>query len=263
MTALDVAISAARKAGIILQSSYGRLHDSQIETKERFDFVTDVDRESESSIVSDISAHFPDHSILAEEAASVSKKNPYRWIIDPLDGTNNYVHSFPCFSISIALEYHSDLILGVIYDPLRDELFHAEKGAGAFLNGESVSVSDERDLSRCLFATGFPFKNKDLLQPYLDTFTAVFQRVSGIRRAGSAALDMAYVACGRVDCFWEIKLSTWDIAAGTLILKEAGGKLSDVAGGNNYLSSGNVVATNGHIHDDVLKITKRTFTENP
>jgi len=263
MKPLEVAISAATQAGKILYDSLGRLKSNQVKTKQLFDYVTKVDQDSERVIIDIIRSNFPDHSILAEETGESERKSLYRWIIDPLDGTTNYIHSFPFCAVSIALEFEKEIIMGIIYDPFRDELFRAEKNKGAFLNDNRINVSKENELSGCLIATGFPFKHKNLLASYLQTFSTIFQKVSGIRRAGSAALDLAYVACGRFDGFWEIKLSPWDIAAGDILVREAGGNLTDIIGEQNYIFSGNIVATNGLIHSPILSIIKNVFTKNP
>ena len=263
MNPLEVAKLAATQAGKILYDSLGKLNPGQIKNKTLFDYVTDVDQDSERMIIDLIRSHYPEHSIMSEEFGVEELTSQYRWIIDPLDGTTNYIHAFPVCAVSIALEFNEEIILGVIYDPFRDELFSAEKNKGAFLNNNKISVSKEADLSRCLIATGFPFKHKILLKSYWQTFSAIFQKVSGIRRAGSAALDLAYVACGRFDGFWEIKLSPWDVAAGDIIVREAGGKLTDVIGEQNHRSTGNIIAANPLIHETILAAVKSVFTKNP
>jgi myo-inositol-1(or 4)-monophosphatase len=263
MNPLDIAITAAKQAGKILVDSLGKLQSTEIKSKRLFDYVTTVDKESEQTIIDIIRSNFPDHFIFAEETGQSGEKSSYRWIIDPLDGTTNYIHGYPFCAISIALEYEEEIILGVIYDPLRNELFIAEKGRGAFLNGRKIEVSKEKEFPNCLIATGFPFKYRDLLELYLQTFSSVFKKVSGVRRAGSAALDLAYVACGRVDGFWEIKLGPWDVAAGDIIVREAGGKVTDILGGKNHITTGNVIATNGLIHEHIFSIVSRVFKENP
>ena len=259
MNPIDVALLAAKKAGKIVADSLGKLQSEQIQSKDKFDFVTRVDKESEHAIIEILQTNFPNHSILAEETGASEKNSPYRWFIDPLDGTTNYIHNFPVCAVSIALEYMNEIILGVIYDPFRNELFRAEKNKGAFLNDTKITISKESDLSKCLVATGFPFKAKDKLELYWQTFSAIFQKVSDIRRAGSAALDLAYVACGRFEGFWEIKLSPWDIAAGDIIIREAGGKLTDITGKQNHILTGDVVATNGFIHEPILSIVSNVF----
>jgi len=259
MKPLDVAITAARKAGQIILNSVGKLQSSQIRSKDKFDFVTNIDHESERAIIEIIRQHFPDHSFLAEETGQSTQQNAYRWFIDPLDGTTNFIHGVPFSAVSIALEYDNDFLLSVIYDPFRNELFRAERNKGAYLNENKIKVSDESDLARCLVATGFPFKAKHLIDSYCEAFSSIFQQVSDMRRAGSAALDLAYVAAGRFDGFWEIKLSPWDIAAGELLIREAGGKITDMNGDTNFLFTGNVVATNGLIHESILSVVRQTF----
>jgi myo-inositol-1(or 4)-monophosphatase len=182
----------------------------------------------------------------------------YRWIIDPLDGTTNYIHGYPVFSISIALEYKEEIIVGVILDPLRNELFWTEKGTGAYLNCLPIEVS-KMNVGESLVATGFPFRSKEMVDTYLKLFKNIFLKVSDLRRAGSAALDLAYVACGRCDGFFELGLSPWDVAAGSLLMKEAGGIVTDLGGGNDYIWTGNIVAGNPLVHREILTEVKKVF----
>ena len=255
---INVAIEAAKQAGKILMENLGTLKSSQIDSKQQFDFVTEIDKKSERKIIEIIKTAFPEHKIFAEETQK-DEKGGYRWIIDPLDGTTNYIHSYPMFSVSIALEYEGEIILGVVYDPSREEYFTTEKGKGAFLNGQPISVSNITDPSMAIFSTGFPFRIKDSIDLYLASFKALFFKISGIRRCGSAALDFAYIAAGRCDGFWEIGLSPWDVAAGYLLIKEAGGKMTDFAGGQEFFETGNVVATNGHFHDEIVSTVQKVF----
>lgn len=254
-----VAVRAAHRAGEVILSNLGQLSTADVQSKDAFDFVTNVDRLSESIIMQTIREKFPSHSFLAEETLQEKENGHYRWIIDPLDGTTNYIHAFPVFSVSIALQYKGSIILGVIFDPLRGELFHALKNSGCFLNNTRVQVSSTASLDRSLIATGFPFRKKALIDAYLDAFKKVFSGVSDIRRAGSAALDCAYLASGRCEGFFELNLSTWDIAAGSLLITEAGGIITDFGGGGDYLTTGNVVAGNAHIHGMLLTIIKDIF----
>ncbi len=263
MTPQNVAIDAAQKAGKIIKDSLGTISSENIQSKDAFDYVTNVDKKSEQLIIDSILKHFPDHDILAEESGESGCKQAYRWIIDPLDGTTNFIHSYPNSAVSIALEENGILILGVIYDPFRDELFCAEKGKGAFLNDNPIHVSSRSELNHCLIATGFPFRNKDFLSLYWQVLSEIFLKVSGIRRTGSAALDLAHIACGRFDGFWELKLSPWDVAAGTVIIQEAGGRISDFTGGNNHVWTGNVIASNNLVHDFLFQKVKNVFPENP
>lgn len=246
---LIVAIEAAKVAGTIIRENIGKTALDSITQKSISDYVTKIDIESEKKIISHIKKHFPDAQFLAEESSNSKKEAQYLWIIDPLDGTTNFIHSFPVVAISIAMSYKGEIVLGVVYDPLRDELFYAEKGSGAFLNREKISVSKTTEPSFALVATGFPFRNKQYIDSYIKIFREMLYSVSDLRRAGAAAIDLAYVACGRVDGFFEFSLSPWDIAAGTLIIKEAGGKVSDFEGKEGYLDTGNIIAGNPFIQE--------------
>jgi len=256
---LGTAFRAAMLAGEYILENLGRISNEDIDTKQASDFVTRVDKVSEQLIINTIKQNYPDHHFLAEESVKDSATGEYRWIIDPLDGTTNYIHAYPVFSVSIALERKSELVLGVVYDPLRNEIFTAEKGTGAFLNGKKVNVSTVTDLRNSLIATGFPFRRKELIDPYLRLFRNIFERVSDIRRAGSAALDLAHIAAGRYDCFFEIGLSPWDIAAGSLLISEAGGIVTDFGGGPDYMLTGNIVCGNPFLHGDILTDVKDVF----
>lgn len=256
---LDIAIKAARLAGGTVLDHLGKISKRDIDLKQASDFVTTVDRESEEIIIGAIKEHFPHHLILAEESIKESAGEAYRWIIDPLDGTTNYIHGYPVFSVSIALEYRGEIIAGVIFDPLREELFSTEKGGGAFLNGHPIRVSEIGVLKDSLITTGFPFRRKEMIDPYLRLFRNLFLKVSDLRRAGSAALDLAYLACGRCDGFFEIGLSPWDIAAGSLLIEEAGGVITDFGGGDGHIWTGNVVAGTPAVHREILKEVKKVF----
>jgi len=249
---LGTAFRAAMLAGQVVLENRGKITGSDIDAKQASDFVTRVDRESEEIIISTIKKRFPDHDILAEETIHDPPSGDFRWIIDPLDGTTNYIHGYPVFAISIALEYKGEIILGLIFDPEKDEVFTAEKNRGAFLNGRRIHVS-RTEPDRALITTGFPFRKKQYIKEYLQIFERIFQWSSDIRRAGSAAIDLAYLACGRCEGFFEIGLSPWDIAAGSLLIKEAGGVITDFKGGNEYLWSGNIVAGTPEIHPRLLK----------
>lgn len=256
---LSVAVNAARLAGEVIVANLGKVSRDDISIKQAFDFVTRIDKESEQLIVNAIKEKFPNHSFLAEESAKEINEDKYRWIIDPLDGTTNYIHGYPMFSVSIALEYKEGIILGVIFDPLRNELFTVEKGNGAFLNGHPIKVSTITGLENSLITTGFPFRKKGFIDAYLKLFKNIFDKVSDIRRAGSAALDLAYVACGRCEGFFELGLSPWDMAAGSLIIEEAGGIVTDFGGEKDYLSTGNIVAGTSVLHGDILKEVQNIF----
>jgi myo-inositol-1(or 4)-monophosphatase len=254
---LNIAVRAARSAGGVIIRNLGKLESLTIHSKDRNDFVTEVDQKAEQEIISILRRAFPDHGILAEESG-VREGNDFQWIIDPLDGTTNFLHGFPQFAVSIALRHKGRLEQGVVYDPMRQELFTATRGGGAMLNDRRIRVAKRDSLEGALLGTGFPFKSQQHLDAYLDMFRALFPRTAGIRRPGSAALDLAYVAAGRLDGFWEIGLNIWDMAAGVLLIQEAGGLSSDFVGGHNYLESGNIVAGNPKLFADILK-TIRPF----
>ena len=252
----QVASAAAREAAALLRQHYGRIGQEQIDLKGATDYVTFVDKSSERLIIDRLSAVFPEHRFYAEES-SRDEAGGWRWIIDPLDGTTNYIHNIPVFSISMALERDGEIRFGLVYDPLRDEMFTAARGEGAFCNGAPIAVSRVSDPARALLATGFPFKRKEHLTIYLDAFAEIFRQVSGVRRMGSAAIDLCYVACGRFYGYWELGLSPWDAAAAALIVEEAGGRISDFAGGDQAIWSGNMVASNGLVHATMLSATRR------
>ena len=238
---LNIAVRAARRAGEIIVRSMSRLDSLHVASKGRNDFVTDVDRAAEREIIAVIHKAYPNHAILAEESGA-SGEDDTRWIIDPLDGTTNFVHGNPVFCVSIACEHKGRLEHGVVYDPLRQELFTASRGDGAHLEGRRMRVSGQRTLEGALVATGFPYRsNQRYIDPYMAMLKAVMLKTAGVRRPGSAALDLAYVAAGRVDAFWEIGLSPWDTAAGTLLIQEAGGRIGTLAG-EPYAQKGNIVA---------------------
>ena len=262
---LATAQDAARKAGAIIKRSYAGLNASDVTEKRVNDMVTVVDIESQAMVVSMVRAKFPEDFIVAEENLEPEvnegrdENGPRRWYIDPLDGTTNYIHAYPMFAASIALEYEGEMVLGVTYDPMRDEMFHAVRGEGAYLNGERIHVSKISERNRTLFATGFPFRARSFLDDYLKLFKFFFNNARGIRRAGSATLDLAYVACGRVDAFWELTLSPWDMAAGVILVEEAGGCVSDFWSGKDSLANGHIVATNGSFHDWMLEHIQEVF----
>jgi len=256
---IETAIHAAKSASEILINNFGKISVEDIKEKEKNDFLTFVDEQSENTIIEIILHAFPDHSILAEESGLKKHESDYEWIIDPLDGTKNFISGIPFYSISIGLLYKDKMQLGVVLDPIRNELFHAQRDDGAYLNGKKIHISNRSNLNECLFATGFPFKKKQFLSTYIKCFQDIFQHVSGIRRMGSAALDLAYVAAGRFDGFWELGLNPWDMAAGSLIIEEAGGKISDFWGKKPYLRSGFVATANSHIHPQMIQIIQRHF----
>jgi len=249
---LDFARQTARMAGGLLRERAHRRH--RVEHKGAVDLVTEVDRLSEGAIVGAIHSTYPEHPVQAEEGTSRSESSALRWIVDPLDGTTNYAHGYPCYSVSLALERQGRIDLGVVYDPLRDELFEARRGGGARLNGELLSVSITDRLTDSLLATGFPYDIRTSPDNNLDHFALFALRAQGIRRDGSAALDLCYLAAGRFDGFWEMKLSPWDVAAGALMVSEAGGRLSDFSGGPFRIDGRQVIASNGRIHEQMIAV---------
>jgi myo-inositol-1(or 4)-monophosphatase len=247
---LEVAKTAAVKAGTMLRE---RINGSRkISYKGAINLVTEMDRISESMVVETILGTFSGHGILAEEETQISNSSDYLWIIDPLDGTTNYAHGYPSFSVSIGLEFSGDIIIGVVYDPMRDELFSAVRGQGAFLNGKPIAVSNNDILIRSLLATGFPYDRAVSRENNLNYFNALIMASQEIRRSGSASLDMCAVAAGRLDGYWELKLHPWDVAAGCLIVREAGGRVSDFSGTLFNIHDKEIVASNGIIHGLML-----------
>lgn len=252
---LSVAWQAASAAGALIRENWQQA--KEIYYKSTIDLVTTVDREAERRIVDVLAQRFPDHSILAEEETAVLRsRSDYRWIIDPLDGTTNFVHSYPQFGVSIALERGGEIILGLVYDPLREECFRAAKGEGAFLNESRIQTSKVGELDKALLATGFPYDRRDRAAFYLAFFKAFLVRSQGIRRNGAASLDLCYLACGRIDGFWELKLRPWDTAAAGLIVREAGGTLSDFSGKEFSIWGEETLASNGLIHAEMLTVMK-------
>ncbi len=256
---MDTARKAARAGGQILTKHFGKVPSAAIRRKTKNDFLSFVDEQSEAAIISVIKRNFPDHAILAEESGARAESSTNLWIIDPLDGTKNYLSGIPVFAISIALMQKDELILGIIYDPLRDEMFTAQKGLGAYLNDRRIRVSQKSSLGDCLVATGFPFKAKQFLPPYLRTFEDIFNHSVGMRRMGAAAIDLAYLSCARFDAFWEIGLSPWDVAAGTVLVREAGGRVSDFWLGDRFLYGNYMLASNGLVHDEIATLIRRYF----
>jgi myo-inositol-1(or 4)-monophosphatase len=248
--------AVAREAGALLRERLHKRHT--IQYKGEINLVTEADRLSEALIMRRIGLAFPGHDILTEESPETANGSGFRWIIDPLDGTTNYAHGLPLFSVSIALEIDGVIRLGAVYNPMLDELFAAEKGAGAFLNGGRLDVSRIAELSRCLLATGFPYDIREDRNNNFNYFKALAMKAQAVRRAGSAALDLAYVAAGRFDGFWELKLAPWDTAAAWLLVTEAGGVVTDLNGGPYGLCSPHILATNGSIHEEMLRILAET-----
>jgi len=256
---LLVAIEAAKQAESVIKNRIGTISKEEITQKSISDYVTEVDIHSEKLIVECIKKQFPTHQIMSEESSNDYKKAEYLWIVDPLDGTTNFIHGFPVFAISIALMYKGELVLGVVHDPIKNETFYAEKGSGAFLNEQKIKVSSIKEPALSLIATGFPFRHKQYIETYIKIFRELLYSVSDLRRAGAAAIDLAYVACGRVDGFFEFALSPWDIAAGVILIKEAGGVVSDFKGENDYLKTGNIIAGNREIHLFLVEKIKKVL----
>lgn len=256
---LEVAREAALEAGVILKEHFRKLCPSMIDEKAKNDFVTEVDKKSEEIIKSHIKSHFSNHNILAEESSVERNASPFLWIIDPLDGTLNYIHGLPSFAISIALEIEGNLAVGLIYEPLRENVYSAMKGRGSFKNNKRIHVSRSATLSTSLIATGFPYRIKDIIDPYLRVFKDFFLHATGIRRGGSAYLDLVYTAEGIFGGFFECALSPWDMAAGALLVEEAGGVVTDFKGDNQYLKTGNIIAGTKGVHQEMLKIIQETF----
>ncbi len=249
---LNIAVRAARAAGSLIVRSLDKVDTFHVDSKGTNDFVTDVDRRAEREIIRILRHAYPSHGILGEESGA-SGNDEFVWVIDPLDGTTNFIHGFPQFAVSIAMRHRGRLEQGVVYDPMRQELFTASRGNGAQLNDRRLRVSSARGLEGALLGTGFPFRLQHHLEDYLNCFRALFAQVTDMRRPGSAALDLAYVAAGRLDGFWEMGLAEWDMAAGALLIQEAGGLVSDFTGGDNFLTSGNIVGGSPKVFSGILQ----------
>ena len=254
---LNIAIRAAHHAGDFIVRKINKLPDLKVEVKAQNDYVSEVDRQAEARIIEDLLKAYPGHGIVAEESGVIEGKDEYRWIIDPLDGTTNFLHGFPHYAVSIACEHRGRMAHGVVYDPFKQELFAASRGDGATLNNRRIRVSKTNSLDSALLATGFPFRNPEQLGEFMKLFTELFTSVGDIRRAGSAALDLAYVAAGRLDGYWEAGLSAWDLAAGALIVREAGGLVTDYAGDEHFLENGQIVAGNPRVTAEMLRIIQK------
>ena len=257
MSYLETAVDIAREAGSLLANYFERR--VAFELKGDFDLVTEADRASERLVIERLRSHFPQHSILAEEGGGHESASEYRWYVDPLDGTTNFAHSFPLFNVTLALERAGEMIAGVIYDPLRREMFSAERGAGAYLNNHRIKVSACKRLEDSLASTGFPSRKRHQ-NVNIHFYHQMAMASHGVRRTGSAAIDLAYVACGRLDAFWEFGLKPWDMAAGTLIVREAGGAVSDMKGTPHQVNtSEHLLADNGALHQPVLELFGEIF----
>ncbi|MBM3285018.1 MAG: inositol monophosphatase, partial [Candidatus Aminicenantes bacterium] len=249
---LGAAEQAAREAGRMLKE--GMDARREVFFKGKVDLVTNFDRQAQEMIFDRLSADFPGHGFLAEEGLRREPEKDFLWVIDPLDGTTNYAHRFPIFCISIALQFRGRTVLGLVYDPMREEMFQAVEGKGGTLNGEKIRVSRVDDLDRSLLATGFPYDVRESRINNIDHFNDFVVRAQAVRRCGSAALDLCYVGCGRFDGFWELKLKPWDVAAAALVVKEAGGRLSDFDGAEFRIDGAEVLASNGLIHEAMIQV---------
>jgi myo-inositol-1(or 4)-monophosphatase len=258
---LNVATKAAREAGKIINRASQDVGSLKIQTKDYNDFVSEVDRAAEDAIISILKEAYPTHGFYGEETGKTNLEAESIWIIDPLDGTTNFLHNFPCYCVSIALQEKGVLTQAVIYDPVHNDLFTATRGRGAFLNDKRIRVTNRSKLQDSLISTGFPFKDFSYLDTYLEIFKDMAKKTSGLRRPGSAALDLAYVAAGYTDGFFEINLSPWDIAAGALLVQEAGGIVGDFEGNQSWLRTGNIVAANPKVFGQMLQVIAPHLTE--
>ncbi|HUP43976.1 MAG TPA: inositol monophosphatase family protein [Thermoanaerobaculia bacterium] len=262
MNDVEIAIEAARRGAAVLLRYWQQLGKDDADIKSRHDWVSNADRESEAEIVACIHELSPGDAILAEEGGAAAGRSDRTWIIDPLDGTSNYLQHFPVWSISIGLRSGDEMAAGVIYEPLRELFFTGERGAGAFRNGERIRVSEQSGVDGSFLATGFPFRAQEYVSSYVAIFEDVIRRARGVRRAGSAALDLAYTAAGIFDGFFEMHLAAWDIAAGSLLVHEAGGIVTDFSGGDRWFGRGNIVGAPRPVLDELLRIIGRHVTED-
>lgn len=258
---VEEVIKVSRKAGGFIREESKKFSASSIEHKGFNDLVSYVDKEAESMIVAELSVLLPEAGFIAEEGTSDKKGEQYNWVIDPLDGTTNFIHGLPVYAVSIALMQENEVVLGVVYEINRDECFFAVKNGGAYCNAQKISVSAAPTLSKSLIATGFPYYNFEQMPKYLSILNELMQKSHGLRRMGSAAVDLAYVACGRFEGFFEYNLNAWDVAAGILIVQEAGGKVTDFSGGNDAVFGRELVSSNNHIHHELLTEIKKEWNK--
>ncbi|MCC6371641.1 MAG: inositol monophosphatase [Bacteroidia bacterium] len=251
-------IDTAKKAGAFIRQERENFQYEKVEVKGLNDLVSYVDKTSEQLIVTDLAALFPEAGFIVEEN-TLNEKKEYNWIVDPLDGTTNFVHGIACYAVSIALVHHTKVVAGVVYEVSRDECFYAENGCGAWLNGKAIRVSARASLSESLIATGFPIYNFSRLENYLSALTYFMKHTHGLRRIGAAAADLCYLACGRVDAFFEYNLNAWDVAAGGLIVQEAGGTVNDFSGGDNWLFGKEISCTNGALLNEFNSVIQQEF----
>jgi len=258
---LNTAKLAATEAGKILRQHFRKISAADIREKVKNDYLTFVDEQAEKKIIEIIQNQFPEHSVLAEESGKQNKDTDFCWIIDPLDGTKNYINGIPVFAVSIALQIKNEINISIVLDVMQNDMYFAEKNKGAFLNDTKINVSKEENIKKSLLATGFPFKNKSMLSPYMNCFEEIFYHCSGVRRMGSAAIDLAYVASGHFEAFWEMGLNPWVMASGELLITEAGGKVTDFWNESNHLNNSFILASNNKIHDFLLKIISKHFPD--
>ncbi len=258
--AVNVATTAAREAGKLISQNIVQLDRVKVsvksQTQNRSELVSEIDLLAEQEVIETLKSTYPDHNIIGEESGDQGTDSEYCWLIDPIDGTHNFIHAHPHCCVSIALRFQGEVVVAVVYDPIRNELFSAHKGGGAQLEGRRIRVSQNSRLKDSLLCTGFPYRSGANLKRWMKTFAGLMPRAQSIHRTGSSVLDFAYVACGRYDGFWEFGLSEWDIAAGSLLVKEAGGLVTDEAGGVDILTSANIVAGTPKVHEKILHIIK-------
>lgn len=257
---LNIAIEAAREAGKYLKFSVGKVRSVEIKKGEERNLVSEIDKTSEEKIINIIKRHYPTHAILAEESGEKTTASDYKWVIDPLDGTTNFLHGLPIFCVTIGIEYKGEIVAGVVYDPNMEELFTAEKGSGAYCNGKRMEVSAAAELINSLLVTGFPYDIAQNPDNAVGHFVNFLMEGQGLRRLGSAALDLSYVAAGRMDGFWEVNLNPWDMAAGVLFVAEAGGTVTDFSGKASSIYNKQVLATNGLIHNAMVDVLRKGMT---
>ncbi len=256
---LTIAVRAARRAGDIMLRGATNLEHLQVHEKSPKDYVSEIDQRCEEAIVETLLRAYPNHAILGEEGGAQGHNDDFQWIIDPLDGTTNFLHGMPQFAVSIALRQQGQIELGVVFDPMLDELFTAQRGGGAYLNNRRIRVSRQTQLYGALLGTGFPYRELDFMEQYFNILRELIPQAAGIRRPGSAALDLAYTAAGRYDGFWEFRLKPWDIAAGALLVREAGGLVSDHEGKDLFLDNGNIVAGTFKVHGALLQVVQAHY----
>ncbi|MFN8284470.1 MAG: inositol monophosphatase family protein [Chitinophagales bacterium] len=265
MTTIDLisvqnkVMDIVKDVAAFIQSEIGTINNNDIETKSLNSLVTYVDKESEKKLVADLQQLIPSATFLTEENTIEQAAGEWQWIIDPLDGTTNFIHSIPVFGISVALKHNDEIVVGVVYEVNKNECFHAVKDNGAFVNGNKIAVTQTAQLADTLIATGFPYYDFDRTENYLNTFRTLIKSTRGVRRLGAASIDLCYVACGRFDAFFEYSLAPWDVAAGALIVKEAGGKVTDFSGNNNWLFGKEIIACNTEIADEFLDVINENF----